>query len=258
MPYAEIVTEPSGVLRIVHNADISANEIRELLEQPGATLKRNRKSHTRRAGEYVVKSSEGPLPIELIRHSLDRGRYRRGWKAANHFALHGVFAPRPVAHIEWSFAGLIWGHATITTFIEGCEDVEHFYDRHLRESAEPFVQAAYLNRLAVAVNAVIATGAIHTDLAGKNIRTRDGNTFYFIDLDGVLLDCPFDESRQLQLHVQLYDSFIDRCNDDLLVPFIAALQPRNHGDFDSWMVRVKAAQALRRARTVAAWKREGK
>lgn len=258
MPYAEIVTELSGVLRTIHNADVSANEIRELLAQPGTTLKRSNKSHTRRAGDYVIKSSEGPLPIELVRHTFDRDRYRRAWKAANHFARHGVFAPLPVAHVEWSFAGLVWGHTTITTFIDGCEDVEHYYDKHLRDAADSAKQAAYLNRLANAVNTLAASGAIHTDLAGKNILTRDGETFYFIDLDGVLLNAPFDESRQLHLHVQLYDSFIDRCGDDLLLPFIAALQPRVHDNFEIWMARVKAAQAVRRERTVAAWKREGK
>lgn len=258
MPDAGIVVERSGALHVIRGPGVSMGQIRDLLAQPGDTLKRNRKSHTRRVGDYVIKSSAGPAPIELVRHTIDRNRYRRGWDAANHLSRYGVCAPIPVAHVEWSFAGLIWRHATVTAFIDGCEDVERYYDKHLRDLAGPSEQAAYLDRLADAVNALIAAGAIHTDLAGKNILTRDGNTFYFIDLDGVLLNTPFDESRQLQLHVQLYDSFVDRCGDDLLLPFVAALQPREHGDFGSWMARVKAAQALRRARTVAAWKKEGK
>ena len=258
MPDASFLTARSGALRIIHSADVSLDAIRSLLAEPGITLKRNKKSHTRRVGEYVIKSSEGPLPIELVRHTFDRNRYRRAWNAANHLARHGICAPLAVAHIEWSIAGVIWRHATITRFIDRCEDVEHFYDKHLRDKANASIQAEYLNRLAIAVNDFFSAGAIHTDLAGKNILTEDGMTFHFIDLDGVLLNAALDESRQLQLHVQLYDSFIDRCSDELLAPFIASLQPRAHRDFDSWIARVKAAQVERRAKTVSAWKREGK
>ena len=258
MPDAAIVTDRFGAMQIVRGADVSAETILNVIEMPGETLKRSAKTHTRRVDGYIVKSSEGPVPIEFIRHTIDRNRYRRAWKAALHLARHGIPAPRPVAHVEWSVAGMIWRHAAITRFIDGCQDVEHFYDGHLREAASASEQTAYLNRIANAINAFIATGAIHTDLAGKNILTRDGETFYFIDLDGVLLNTPFDELHQIQLHVQLYDSFTDRCSEDLLLPFIAALKPRDHGDFDSWIARVKAVQAVRRARTVAAWKREGK
>jgi len=258
MPDAAVVTSRSGVVRMFRSADVSAEAILNVLATPGESLKRNAKSHTRRIDRYIVKTSEGPLPIELIRHTIDRKRYRRAWNAAIHLAQHGNLAPKPVAHVEWSIAGVIWRHATITEFIDGCQDVEHFYDDHLRDTASASEQAAYLNRLASAVNALIATGAIHTDLAGKNILTRDGKTFLFIDLDGVLLGHAYDELRQLQLHVQLYDSFTDRCSDDLLLPFIAALTPRDHRDFDTWAARVKAAQAVRRASTVASWKREGK
>ncbi len=108
------------------------------------------------------------------------------------------------------------------------------------------------------MNRLTAIGAIHTDLAGKNVLTRDGESFYFIDLDGIVLGEAFDEMRQLQLHVQLYDSFIDRCDDALLVPFLKAMLPQDYPQFETWIARVKAAQAVRRARTVAAWKREGK
>jgi len=254
----EIVADRAGLARVWRRADVSLDAVVAAVADVGETLKRNDKSHTKRAGDFVVKTSEGPFLAQLLKHTFRRARYRRGWRAALYLEQHGVPAPRPVAHVEWGIPGLAWRHATITEFIPGCRDVEQYYDAQTQAGATPGDQAAYLARLANAVNALGSFGARHTDLAGKNILTRDGETFCFIDLDAIAIGGPTTGDGQLQLHVQLYDSFVDRCDDDVLAPFLRALRPAIQTDFDAWFARVKTAQAQRRARTVAAWKREGR
>lgn len=252
------VVERSGRLRVWRRADVSLASVLDTLSACGPILKSNGKSETKRVGGYLVKSSAGNVAVQVLKHTAQRERYRRGWRAAHYFADRGIPAPKPFAHVEWSFAGVIWKHATITEYLPDCVDVEHYYDALVKAGASLDDLAAYLSRLADAVNRLAASAAIHTDLAGKNILTRDGQTFYFIDLEGVILNQVIDEGRTLQAHVQLYDSFIDRCDDSLLAPFIRRMLPQAGPQFDLWFARVKAAQALRRARTVAVWKREGR
>ena len=253
-----MVVERAGLMRIARRSDVPLETILDAVSASGDVLKRSGKSLTKRAGDFIVKSSEGALALQLVKHTMQRSRYRRGWCAAQYLAQHNIPAPRPVAHVEWGGAGIIWRHATVIQYIRGCEDVEHYYDARISEGASRTWCEQYLVRLAEAVNALTATGAIHTDLAGKNILTRDGETFCAIDLDGIVLGEPFDEERRLQCHVQLYDSFVDRCDDTLLAAFLKAMLPPEYPQFETWFARVKAMQAVRRARTVAAWEREGK
>ena len=256
-PHAIVVTRV-GRMRVWRRADVPVEDVLAVIGSTGETLKRNAKSVTMRVGGYVVKLSQGPIPIQLVKHTFQRERYRRGWRAALHLEEHGIPAPRAIAHVEWGVAGLVWRHATVTTFLAECRDVEHEYDARVKNGAARDALSRYLDRLAEAVNALLATGALHTDLAGKNILTKNGEAFFFIDLDGIELGTPLDDTRLLQLYVQLYDSFIDRCDDGLLMPFLQRLLPKPEADFDVWLSRVKAAQAVRRARTLAAWAAEGK
>lgn len=251
-----VVAQRSGFMRIWRRGDVSLDSILDAIAAPGERLKQNDKSLTKRAGGLVVKSSGGNLALQCLKHTFHRERYRRGWRAALHLERHNVPAPRFVAHVEWGTCGACWRHATIAEYVRGCLDVERFYDTMAGRGATHDERAAYLHRLAEAVDRLANSGAIHTDLAGKNILTPDGAMFYFIDLDGVVLGEAFDETHRFRQHVQLYDSFIDRCGDELLVPFLKRMLPVHFGPFDPWLARVKAAQAGRRARTVAIWDRK--
>jgi len=255
--YPETVRSRHGFLNIWRRADVPIDRLLSLLAESGEVLKRNAKSQTRRIGTVIAKSSEGNLIVQTARHTAQRARYRRGWHAALHLAAHNIPAPRPLAHVEWSLAGIIVRHVTILEYLPDCVDVERFADTLLAGVDGERQLHDFLARLAAAVNAFVASGAVHTDLAGKNILTRDGIVFYFIDLDGVVLHAPYTDEKRLLALVQLYDSFLDRCGDAHLTPFLAAMLPEG-ASIDSWLPRVKADQAVRRARTVAAWEREGK
>lgn len=327
MPWCEVVTgmPPNTAmlevredripgLRILRRADTPVDRIVAALAEPGELLKRSHKSETARVGGWVIKRSVGPAPVQLAKLSLFRSRYRRGWTAACHLFASGVPAPAPVAFVEYTRAGFIRGNALITEFIDGCVDVEAHLDQMLASGAPPAAIHGYLARLAEAVNALADCGAHHTDIAGKNILTRLGQLFFFVDLDGIIVTGVPDRRRerremrpsidlypghdpavatvdnleqlspparilmrtlkhidlrsirrehkkarfrQMTNHVQLYDSFVDRLNDDYLAPFIRAMLPNDEA-VGPWMREIHARQRKRRARTEAIWRAQGR
>jgi tRNA A-37 threonylcarbamoyl transferase component Bud32 len=248
----DIVKDRDGALRVWRRADLPLSGIQKIIRDNGELLKASDKCATRRVGSFVVKESKGNFLRETVRHTLRRNRYRQGWRAALHLAKHQIPAPRPVAHVEWGMSGIVIRHATICEYLRDCVDVEHFVDALIAKQHPQTALEGYFASLAAAVNRLNETGAVHTDLAGKNILTRDGETFYFIDLDGILLGGNHNSvQRRFTAHVQLYDSFNDRCSDEILAPFLRAMLPERES-FELWFVRVKDAQKIRRARTLEA------
>jgi hypothetical protein len=193
----------------------------------------------------------------VLKHTLQRARYRRGWEAALHLERRGVPVARAHAFVEHVRFGVILGNVLCTDYLDGCVDVEAFAGGMIREGVDGATIHGYLERIAESVNLLCASGAYHNDLAGKNILTPDGERFFFIDLDGIVLNRPYTDELRLKNHVQLYDSFIDKWDDTLLVPFIRQMLP-DPQDAGIWMNKVRAAQATRRARTEAIWHKQGK
>jgi hypothetical protein len=257
MPDNEIVTDFADGLRIQRRPDVALDTVLEQIRTLGEILKASRKAETLRVGEWIVKRSRGEGGLGILKHTFQRDRYRQGWHAALHLEARGVPVPRPLAFIERARLGVILGNVLCTEYLDGCVDVEAFADGMIREGVEEAVVQGYLERIAEVVNLLCASGAYHNDLAGKNILTPDGERFFFIDLDGIVLDRPYTDALRLKNHVQLYDSFIDKWDDALLVPFIRQMLP-DPEDIDAWMMRVRSAQAVRRARTEAIWRRQGK
>lgn len=251
-----IVEDRAGAVRVWRRKDFPLDSVLDALRLPGELLKASHKSETRRVGSWVVKRSRHRGLGALLRHTLLRTRSRQVWVAARHLESRGVSVPRPHAYVEYGRFGLCWGQAFICDYLDGYVDVEAFADSMISRGAGEGEAAAYLERLAEAVNCLNASGCLHKDLAGKNILTRDGQQFTFIDLDAVVT-CPFTESSRLRAHIQLYDSFNDRWSDALLKPFLARLLPEPKA-IDSWFGRIKAGQEARRARTEAIWRKQGK
>ncbi len=256
-PGVETMTERVGGLRVTRRRDVPLEKVLEVLDKPGDVLKASHKSETLRVGDWVVKRSRNAGGVAVLKHTLQQARYRRGWEAALHLEQCGVPVSRAHALVERRWMGFILGNVLCSDYLGGCVNVEAFADGLIRDGAGDRDVAGYLERIAEAVNQLCSSGAYHNDLAGKNILTRDGERFYFIDLDGIVLNRPYTEALQLKNHVQLYDSFIDRWEDARLVPFIRRMLP-DPSDLDAWMARVRAGQAIRRARTEAIWRKQGK
>jgi len=208
-------------------------------------------------GSWVVKESAANPVTGAVRHTFLRNRYRRGWRAAVHLQEAGVLVPAPIAYVERYRAGVVWKNAVIVEFLGGYCNVEQFVKARLEKGAGPCSFESFFAKLAAAVNALCRAETYHSDLSGKNIFTIDGSTFYFIDLDGCVLGRAYTEDLRLRNHVQLYDSFCDWFPDEIMSRFLSKMLDPNH-DIVDWMDRVRVAQARRRARTVAAWRKQGK
>lgn len=251
---AGIVEERAGPWQILRRENVAAGEVARALTEPGEIIKASHKSETRRVGPLVVKATVPSLAATLKLTAL-RNRYRRAWDAALYLENHDIPAPRPIA-FAWQFAGLlVLRSAFVSGYLENCVDVERYADSMIQQSAGAAEIQGYLSRIARAVNALTASGAVHTDLAGKNILTRDGQIFYFIDLDGILLESPYTDALRFKNLVQLYDSFVDRWGDEYLRPFLETMMPNPR---PGWFDAVRAAQAKRRARTMRIWGMQGR
>lgn len=251
---SDLVVDLIGRLRIERFPDVALDDVLDALRLEGPILKASAKSLTRRAGGWVVKESRKSLR-EMVKHAMQPNRYRQGWRAAILLMRAGVRVPTPRAYAETRFGPFMLANAVIMDFLEGAANVEDFARNLVQRQAQDAEIAAFLGALAGAVNSLTEAGAYHTDLSGKNIFTRDGATFYFIDLDGVILGQPYDDAIRFKNHVQLYDSFCDLWDGNLLDPFLTAMRPDSRYTA-AWCDRVRAEQARRRARIEAIWVKE--
>jgi tRNA A-37 threonylcarbamoyl transferase component Bud32 len=236
--------------------DVTDEQLETLLTHPGEVLKTSDKAEVRRVGHWVVKESRAGMAIKAVRHTLLRDRYRRPWLAAHHLRAHRVRVPEPLAFVEKERLGLTSGTVFVFQYLAGQTNVEEFLLSLLKQGAGADAIGGFLGRLAEGINSIEAAGAHHADLSGKNIFTREGDRFFFIDLDAVSLDTPIDEEARLKNHVQLYDSFCDALNDSLMVPFIEKMLPGGL-DLRVWMPRVRKAQQERRVAIEAKWDKQG-
>jgi len=236
--------------------EVTADNIVSALNEPGETLKESRKAVTRRVGEWVIKESPRGF-WNAIKYYLQRRKFRRLLEVAQFLQRNGVEVPPPVAYYERQHEFYAAGFAYITEYLHDYVTVEEYARRLVRENASHDAISGYLARMAEAINRLDQLNARHADLSGKNILTRDGNQFVFVDLDAVSLYTPYDQDRRMTALVQLQDSFCDYWGDDLLEPFITALMPRP-GSPPGEYAEVKNRQTDRRARIEATWAKEGK
>lgn len=251
-----ITVERVGALTVHVRDGVDPKALVGALGDEGAVLKSSRKSRTTRVGEWVVKSSV-PGAWVTCKQSVQRERCRQAWNAALHLERTGVSVAKPLAYVERQWFGLLSQYWFVSEYLDGCVDVEAYADSMIERDGAGEELAVYLGRLAGAVDVLCGCGAYHNDLAGKNILTCDGKTFYFIDLDGIVIGRTYTDALRMKNHVQLYDSFLDRLDDVYLVPFVRTLYGED-GGFEAWMEEVRRLQVIRRARTEAIWRVQGK
>ena len=242
----DIRRERHGMVRAHLRGGVTFDTLRDELRQPRETLKRSAKSWTYRLGDWVVKESRFQKGLGVLKRTFQRRRYRRAWQAASFLAARGVLTPEPIAYLEYGALGVIWKNAMIVRYLDGFDRVEDYAARLIKQEANEEAVVGFLACLGEAVRALVATGAYHSDLAGKNILTKDGRSFYFVDLDAVRLGMRYTVERRMRNHVQLYDSFWGVVPEGPLIDFIAGMAPSGH-DVGDWMRGVQEGVERRRA-----------
>lgn len=237
--------------------DASLEYVMGVLNAPRNTLKRSSKSWTCRVGEWVVKESSFQRGAAVLKHTVRRNHYRRAWEAACFLADRGIPTPEPLAYVEFGACGLIWKNALVVRFLEGFERTDHCIQRRVAEGVSDVDITAFFDGLAAAIEGLSANGVYHSDLTGKNILTRDGTSFHFIDLDGVYLSVPYTREKRIRNHVQLYDTFLEWLPDETLSRFITKLIPAD-ADVAAWMQEVREIRRIRRERAEALWRKYGR
>ena len=245
-----------GAFTVWHRPEVEVDEVLTAIQNPGDLLKESPKAVTWRTGPWVIKRSGAGSRIALKQIAAGKQR-KQAFDAAIFLENNRIPAARPVAYVERSTAGMTYQSWTVTKYLDGCVNVEAFVDEMIENKAKNADIQQYLGGIASAVNVLTNAGVYHQDLAGKNILTRDGKTFFFIDLDAVTIGQGYTADNRIKNHVQLYDSFCDRINDNYLEPFIAAMGATTE-NIAMYMGAVKKAQKLRRARTEAIWQKEGR
>lgn len=243
--------------RIWIRADVRPAQLNLLLRHPGQPLKESPRSTVTRVGMWVVKRQTAGSLAAGVKLALRPGRNRQAWAASHYLRARGVRAPEPLAYVEFRNAlGVTTGTAFICQYLDGFFNIEDFLFELIRRGAGEATLRRFLEGLADACLALERTPAWHSDLAGKNIFTRDGRQFYFIDLEAVRIGQEPGEDERMKNHVQLYDSLCDAMGDALLVPFLERMLPEGT-DIRVWMPRVRKLQEKRRAEVEERWEREG-
>lgn len=250
------IRKTSGPYTIWLREGVNVDPVVASIQTPGNILKESPKATTWQSGQWVVKQSSARPRMALKQIVAGKAR-QSAFDAALFLEKHNIAAPHAIAYVERRIFGLAFQSWVITEFLDGCVDVEAYLDRMIEDKARNDDIKQYLAGIANAVNALVKARAQHRDLAGKNILTRDGETFYFIDLDAVSIGRGYPHEDRLKNHVQLYDSFCDRINDTYLEPFIAKMGTTTE-NIAMYMGAVKKAQKVRRARTEAIWRKNGR
>ena len=254
---ADLHEERVGHFRLTWREPLTRDQLLEHIDADGEVLKDSRKACIRRVGEYVVKNTRSRGLMSALKHLLQPARHRQGWTAALALEQRGIPAPRAVALVEVCWLGCVYANVIVSEYLDGYINIEDYLADRLESGWGPAEVDAYLEGIARHVNDLCAAGVYHNDLAGKNILTRDGRSFVFIDLDGIVLDRPYTEDRRFKNHVQLYDSLLDHVDHDRLVPFLHQMLP-DSVPREPWIDRVVAAQRARRERTLKKWAVEGR
>jgi serine/threonine protein kinase len=251
------ITEQCGHALVRHRETMDCQRILDIISDQGATLKASPKYITRRVDGFVVKASRGNGLRSLVNGTVRRNRYRRGWMAGLYLEEQGVSVPRVHALVEIRHSGFITASYLVMDHLDGASNVERFAADMVQEGATTEQIRSFLRDLAYAIDKLCKTGVFHRDLSGKNILTREGKEFFFIDLESVFPVTRYTRSMRYKNHVQLYDSFCDFVGHDLLQVFLSQLLPENE-DYAMWSKMVRQGQVARRARQIAIWRRQGR
>lgn len=245
-------------LRLEHDTAVDPARILEALAQPGAIVKRSRRTIVRRVGDWAIKEAKARHPLQWADLSMRAERYTKAWTVGRRLREAGITVPAPIAVVSRQRYGVCRFRATVSEWLEGWHDVEEAARRLHGADADPAAVRRFLEGIAALYTRLTSAGFRHADLSGKNIFCKaegDGFEFALIDLDSAEA-VPITPEQRFRNAVQLHDSFCDLWDDEALAPLVLPVMNASPGDWET-LQRVCAGQQARRARIEAIWARQG-
>ena len=124
LPSEPMITEHCEDAVVRRRADISCASLLEMISAEGETLKVSPTTETRRVDGYVVKACSRGSVFGVLKRTLRRNRYRRGWVAGLYLEQQGIGAPRVEGLVEKGRWGFISGSYLIMEYLDGANNVD--------------------------------------------------------------------------------------------------------------------------------------
>ncbi len=236
---------------IWHNIDNS--DLSEFLlgvNTNGEIIKETSKTTSYRVGHYFVKKTNYNFFEGILRHNLLSKRCRNIWNISNFLLHHNIPTPKPIAYLEKLKYGLPYQHFFISEYLERSQNVEIFIKNKLHIQNGISLKD-FFNALENILLTLWENGIYHKDLSGKNLLTVNGEIIYLVDLDDTHLINYLDIKYKIKNLVQIYDSFCDFVEEEILKDFIfSILNQTSINQVDITYNKIKNLQQQRRTQHI--------
>ena len=213
----------------------------------GEAIKISKKAISRKFENIFLKITNFPFLEGAFRHIFLRERYRNAWNISIIASNLDIAIPTPIFYLEILFYKIPWQSFFAIEYIHNSVNIEKFAQQLVEKKlTEPLKKL--FSELSATISNLWANNLYHRDLSGKNILTVDGSKIYLVDLDSVKILKNFSLQHKLKNLVQIYDSFCDYVEDELLKNCIFSLLPEyNFNTKEEIYQKVKKLQIIRRS-----------
>ncbi len=219
-----------------------------LSEMPinGNVIKETNKSISLQLDKYFIKKTKYNPFEGILRHLFLSKRCRNIWYMSNYLINHEIVTPEPIAYIETFSYSMPYQHYFISEFLYNSYNVEVFIKNEIYKDKGISLDN-FFDTLSKTVLSLWEKGIYHKDLSGKNLLTINGQKIYLVDLDSTAIKKHFNIQYKIRNLVQIYDSFCDFLEEDILKKFIfSLLTEMSNNELDSVYHKIQHLQNKRR------------
>lgn len=185
----------------------------------GRILKKTSKTSSFQWHSYFIKKTDYPILEGIFRHLFLPNRCRNAWNISNYLTHYHVPTPKPIAYLEILKFSLPYQHFFLSEYLSDSYNVEIFVKNEIY-SKKGITLENFFNTIKKFLILLWGKGIYHKDLSGKNLLTVNGETIYLIDLDSTYLINHFTIKYKIRNLVQIYDSFCDFVDEEILKDLI--------------------------------------
>ncbi len=226
------------------------DDILNELYTKGKIIKETSKTSSFHLGVYFIKKTNYHFIEGAFRHVLLSKRCRNAWNISNYLIKSGIHTPQPIAHFETLKFYLPYQHFFISEYLQENCNVEVFIKNNIYIKKNITIDN-FFHTLKKLLILLWEKGIYHKDLSGKNLLTISGDNIYLIDLDSVCLISPFQIKYKIKNLIQIYDSFCDFVNEEILKDLIfTVLSNISINELKTIYSRIKRLQEQRRIKHI--------